>query len=488
MKKNRLFNLVLLLVVVLFVQASHAQDDTRLSLPDGAIARLGKGYVGKSDRAVAFSRDGQRLAVASSIGIYLYDVATSRELSLLPSAQNVNSVAFSLDGTILASGSNDRTVKLWDVATRTNTATLEHRAWAYSVDFSPDGTMLASGAWDGKVKLWDTSVWTAPITPVSQRTSQVREAILGVVRLDDPNVSSYADVTVTHLGGITALYLNGRSITSLAHGDFDGLTGLEELRLYSNQLTSLPEDIFLGLSSLETLRLGLNQLTALPDSIFEGLTGLTTLALGGNAVDPLPISISLEKTGEGQFKAVAPAGAPFDVTLPIRVRNGDISGGATTLTIPAGSVESEILSVTRTTGTSGAVSVWIGPLPGLPASHTGYRLVKDTDEVRSLVIFEDISEQVWSGTITYGSWGNAWGNGNATGFGYSRHHNAGSISNATFTYRGTTYSIHGFGFAKVGNNPAYRFVLTISSGFPTCDKELLSFGGLQLADASNGSA
>ena len=350
------------------------------------------------------------------------------------------------------------------------------------------GRCSLQGAWDGKVKLWDTSVWTAPITPVSQRTSQVREAILGVVRLDDPNVSSYADVTVTHLGGITALYLNGRSITSLAHGDFDGLTGLEELRLYSNQLTSLPEDIFLGHSSLETLRFGLNQLTALPDSIFEGLTGLTTLALGGNAVDPLPISITLEKTGEGQFKAVAPAGAPFDVTLPIRVRNGDISGGATTLAIPAGSVESEILSVTRTTGTSGAVSVWIGPLPGLPASHTGYRLVKDTDEVRSLVIFEDISEQVWSGTITYGSWGNAWGNGNATGFGYSRHHNAGSISNATFTYRGTTYSIHGFGFAKVGNNPAYRFVLTISSGFPACDKELLSFGGLQLADASNGSA
>ena len=126
-------------VAVLFVQESHAQDYTRLSLPDGAIARLGKGYLGGSDRAVAFSPDGQRLAVASSIGVYLYDVATSRALALLPSAQNVNSVAFSPDGTLLASSgegsSYDSTVELWDVATRTNIATFENTGGVNSVAF-----------------------------------------------------------------------------------------------------------------------------------------------------------------------------------------------------------------------------------------------------------------------------------------------------------------------------------------------------------------
>ena len=132
-------------------------------LPDGAIVRLGKGDIGGSDRAVAFSPDGQRLAVASGIGVWLYDVATSRELALFTGhSDKVTSVAFSPDGTLLASGSADHTLKLWDVATRTNTATLRHRDVVHSVTFSPDGTSLAatswdntSGAWDNTVKLWD---------------------------------------------------------------------------------------------------------------------------------------------------------------------------------------------------------------------------------------------------------------------------------------------------------------------------------------------
>ena len=83
-------------------------------LPDGAIARLGKGAIGMGDRAVAFSPDGQRLAVASSTGIWLYDVATFRELDLLlltPSIISRPGVAFYLM-TITRSGGVG--IKLWD--------------------------------------------------------------------------------------------------------------------------------------------------------------------------------------------------------------------------------------------------------------------------------------------------------------------------------------------------------------------------------------
>ena len=123
-------------------------------LPDGAIARLGKGSI----VAVAFLPDGQRLIVASSIGVWLYDVATSRELALLPTESRVG--AFSPHGTILAVLLDD-TVMLWDVTTRTNIATLEgHRGWVNSVSFSPDGTTLASGSGDDTVKLWDVATGT----------------------------------------------------------------------------------------------------------------------------------------------------------------------------------------------------------------------------------------------------------------------------------------------------------------------------------------
>ena len=74
-------------------------------LPDDAIMRLGKGFIGSSDRAVAYLPNGTRLAVASGIGIWLYDVATGTEVALLTGHEgSVTSVAFSPDGTTLASG------------------------------------------------------------------------------------------------------------------------------------------------------------------------------------------------------------------------------------------------------------------------------------------------------------------------------------------------------------------------------------------------
>ena len=66
----------------------------------------------------------------------------------------VTSVAFSPDGTTLASGSWDDTLKLWEIATQTNIATFEGHTDATSVVFSPDEMSLASGGVDQKIRLW----------------------------------------------------------------------------------------------------------------------------------------------------------------------------------------------------------------------------------------------------------------------------------------------------------------------------------------------
>lgn len=70
---------------------------------------------------------------------------------------SVNSVAFSPDNRLLASGSDNCTVQLWDAATGDLQQTLEgHSGWVNSVAFSPDGRLLAAGLFDDStVRLWD---------------------------------------------------------------------------------------------------------------------------------------------------------------------------------------------------------------------------------------------------------------------------------------------------------------------------------------------
>ena len=67
----------------------------------------------------------------------------------------VYSVAFSPNSEIIASGSEDETVKLWSLEDGSLIRTLDgHTDWVISVTFSPDGKLLGTGSYDGTVKLW----------------------------------------------------------------------------------------------------------------------------------------------------------------------------------------------------------------------------------------------------------------------------------------------------------------------------------------------
>jgi hypothetical protein len=103
----------------------------------------------------------------------LWDARPGQELLTLKGHTNlVSSVAFSPDGTRLASGSLDQTVKLWDARTGQELLTLKgHTNPVRSVGFSPDGARLVSTDVTGKQFAWDVHTGeqapTLPVLPAS---------------------------------------------------------------------------------------------------------------------------------------------------------------------------------------------------------------------------------------------------------------------------------------------------------------------------------
>ncbi|HEY6541716.1 MAG TPA: TIR domain-containing protein [Ktedonobacteraceae bacterium] len=99
-------------------------------------------------------------SLAAYIDIPTIAVPRPEEFNLLQTISagegDINSIAISPDGTLLASGNNDHTIKLWNLHTGQELLTLiGHSNPVYRVAISPDGQLLASGSGDNIIKLWN---------------------------------------------------------------------------------------------------------------------------------------------------------------------------------------------------------------------------------------------------------------------------------------------------------------------------------------------
>ncbi len=259
-KQRSVFSL-LTLVTFMFVSYTLAVDNPQLNLPEGAIARLGKGQVNK----ITYSPDGTQLAVASTVGIWIYDTETLQAENLLtkhigrafsiaysPDSKTIAAVgdnyavefwdtitggniksfkghtelvwsaAFSPKGNTLVTGGghNDPTVRLWDVKTGASLYVLSgHTSVVNDVAFSPNGKTIASGCWDKTVRLWDVATGTlkSTFTGHSERVRSVSFSPDGktiasgsddhTIRLWDVATGNQKNILTEHPGSVLCIGL-----------------------------------------------------------------------------------------------------------------------------------------------------------------------------------------------------------------------------------------------------------------------------------------
>ncbi|KAJ9077811.1 transcription repressor [Entomophthora muscae] len=116
---------------------------------------------------VRFSHDASYLATGCDRTAQIYDTATAQKISTFPHSSEavyntmyIRALCFSPDAKYLATGAEDKLIRIWDLATKSIVHIFQgHAADIYSLEFSSDGRSLVSGAADHTVQFWDMTTY-----------------------------------------------------------------------------------------------------------------------------------------------------------------------------------------------------------------------------------------------------------------------------------------------------------------------------------------
>lgn len=172
MKNRKLYLIHLITISLVSVSLCHAVEHTQWQLPEDAIYRFGKGVI----RDIAYFPDGNRVAVSSSIGVWVYDTHTGDELALLTEGvHDYSAIAFSPNGEILACASENY-IQLWEIEDyKLQDIYTGHTSEIQYLVYSNSGKTLISGSTDTTIRVWDTATGEVLSTLVglSDRTSKI---------------------------------------------------------------------------------------------------------------------------------------------------------------------------------------------------------------------------------------------------------------------------------------------------------------------------
>lgn len=159
---------------------------TKWQLPDSAITRLGKGAINE----IKFSSDGTQFAVATTIGVWMYDVKTGKEISLLKGdREDISHIAYLSDGnTLRGVNRNYSYVKVmqWNTTTGKQLSSMQDidNKHIYTSDLSENGMKLAGieVSKHNEVDLWTVGDTTIPMT-ISSIRMESESKIVPVIAL-----------------------------------------------------------------------------------------------------------------------------------------------------------------------------------------------------------------------------------------------------------------------------------------------------------------